>query len=71
VGDSAGLQAVLRDAVGNVLGDRPVAWSLDSAVVNVIGQFGQYLLVRAVAPGSRVIRAFAEGKEGTATVVVN
>jgi hypothetical protein len=48
-----------------------VAWSLDSAVVNVIGQFGQYLLIRAVAPGSRVIRALAEGKEGTATVVVN
>jgi hypothetical protein len=71
VGDSAGLQAVLRDAVGNVLSDRPVAWSLDSAVVNVIGQFGQYLLIRAVAPGSRVIRASAEGKEGTATVTVN
>jgi len=71
VGDSAGLQAVLRDAVGNVLGDRPVAWSVDSAVVNVIGQFGQYLLIRGAAPGSRVIRAIAEGKEGTATVVVN
>jgi Domain of unknown function (DUF4382)/Bacterial Ig-like domain (group 2) len=71
VGDSAGLQAVLRDAVGNLLNDRSVAWSVDSAVVNVIGQFGQYLLIRAVAPGTRLIRAFAEGKEGTAMVVVN
>ena len=71
VGDSTGLQAVLRDAVGNVLNDRAVAWSVDSTVVNVIGQFGQYLLIRAVAPGTQVIRAMAEGKEGKATVVVN
>jgi hypothetical protein len=71
VGDSTGLEAVLRDAVGNLLNDRPVAWSVDSAVVNVIGQFGQFLLIRAVAPGTRVIRAFAEGKEGSATVTVN
>jgi hypothetical protein len=71
VGDSAGLQAVLRDALGNALGDRPVAWTLDSGVVNVIGSFGQYLMIRAAGPGSQVIRARAEGKEGTATVTVN
>jgi hypothetical protein len=72
VGDSAGLQAILRDAVGNVLEDRPVTWSLDSSsVLTVIGQFGSYLLIRGTGAGSRVVRAIAEGKEGTATVTVN
>jgi hypothetical protein len=71
VGDSAGLRAVLRDAIGNELADREVSWSLDSAVVNVIGYFGQTLLIRAVAPGTRTIRALSEGKEGTAVVTVN
>lgn len=71
VGDSTGLNAVLRDAVGNVLTGRQVSWSLDSSVVNPLYIYNDLLIVRAVAPGSTVIRAIAEGKEGSATVTVN
>jgi len=70
VGDSTGLQAILKDAVGNVLTGRTVAWSLDSGVVHVLDSFNNYLIIRAVATGTTTIRALAEGKEGTATVVV-
>jgi uncharacterized protein YjdB len=70
VGDSVGLQAVLRDAIGNVLADRPVSWSLDSSVVQTLGQFGHNLLIRAVGKGTALVRALAEGKQGSATVTV-
>jgi len=70
VGDSTGLQAILKDAVGNVLTGRTIAWSLDSSVVNVLDSFTNYLIIRAVATGTTTIRALAEGKEGSATVVV-
>jgi hypothetical protein len=70
VGDSTGFQAILRDAVGNVLTDRTIGWSVDSGVVQVLGTFGNYLVIRAVATGTTTIRASAEGKQGTATVVV-
>lgn len=70
VGDSTGLRAILRDAVGNVLTGRTIGWSVDSSVVNVLGGFDNYLIIRAVAKGTTTIRASAEGKEGTATVTV-
>jgi hypothetical protein len=70
VGDSSGFQAILKDAIGNVLADRQVDWSVDSSVVNVLGQFGNYLIVRAVKAGTTTLHAFSEGKEGTATVTV-
>ena len=70
VGDSTALQAILRDAIGNVLTNRTVSWSLDSSVVNVLSSFTNYLVIRAVATGTTTIRAIAEGKEGTASVTV-
>ena len=70
VGDSTGLQAILKDAVGNVLTGRTVSWSLDSSVLNVLSTFDNYLIIRAVATGTTTIRASAEGKEGTAKVLV-
>lgn len=71
VGDSTGLQAIVRDAVGNVLSDRLVTWSVDSSVVNVLGVFDQYLIIRATATGTTTVRAVAEGKEGSARVMVH
>jgi hypothetical protein len=70
VGDSVGFQAVLVDSAGRVLSNRPVTWTVDTSKLSVLGSFSQYLIVRAVATGTTVIRATSEGKEGTATVVV-
>jgi Domain of unknown function (DUF4382) len=71
VGDSVGFQATARDAIGNVLTGRAVAWSVDSSVVQVLSSFTDYLIVRAVAPGTTLIRASVEGKAGSAKVTVH
>jgi hypothetical protein len=71
VGDSVLVQAILRDAVGNVLSGRAIDWSFDEAVVQAIGGFTEYLALRAVAAGTTTVRASVEGKEGSATVIVN
>jgi hypothetical protein len=70
VGDSVGFQAVLVDSAGRVLSNRAVTWTVDTSKLSVLGSFGQYLIIRAVATGTTVIRATSEGKEGTATVTV-
>lgn len=71
VGDSTIFEAVLRDSVGGLLTNRSVTWSVpDSSTVSFLGAFGHYLTLRAVGVGTTTIRAFAEGKEGTATVTV-
>jgi hypothetical protein len=71
VGDSVGLQAFPRDANGFYLTDRPISWSVDSSLVNVLGTFGNYLIIRGAVAGSGVITATSEGKQGTAKVVVH
>jgi hypothetical protein len=70
VGDSAGFQAVLKDAAGNVLTNRTVTWDLSGSTLTIMSNVGDYLIVRAVASGTTTLRATAEGKEGTATVTV-
>jgi hypothetical protein len=70
VGDSATFQAILRDAAGNRLTNRTVTWSVDGTSLTVLGRAGDYLIVRAVAAGSAIIRATAEGREGSASVAV-
>jgi uncharacterized protein YjdB len=70
VGDSVGFQAVLRDSAGQVLTNRTVTWTVDPAKLSVLGSFGHYLIVRAVASGTTVIRATSEEREGTATVTI-
>jgi glucose/arabinose dehydrogenase len=70
VGATQQLVAVTRDAAGNVLTGRPVAWSSGNpAVATVAPNTG---LVSAVAPGGPVvITAVSEGKTGASSISVN
>ena len=70
-GDTATFFATLRDAQGNILSGRPVAWTLsDSLVARIEGAFGQTVVIRAVGSGSSLITATSEGKSGSGSVVV-
>ena len=66
--DELQLQAVLRDAQGNVLVGRPIAWSSsDPAVATINAATG---LVTGVDRGTATFTATSEGKSATAKVVV-
>jgi hypothetical protein len=70
VGGSVQLAATLRDSTGKVLTGRTVEWSVsgipgfNAATVSSTG------LVTAVAPGTVVVEAFAEGQHGSVTIIV-
>lgn len=68
VGQTAPLSVVLRDASGNVLNGRTVAWSSSNPGVATVSSSG---LVSAVAQGSATITASSEGQTGTASVSVS
>jgi uncharacterized protein YjdB len=70
VGDSVGLEARLRDSGGNLLTGRDISWSYDSTLTG-LGAFGNYLLIRAVAKGTTLVTATAEGKQGSSRVTVH
>ncbi len=61
------LTVTLRAPNGSIITGRNVTWSTDRAIVASVSQTG---LVTAFFPGEAVIRARAEGKEGTARVTV-
>jgi len=61
------LTADTRDASGNALTGRSVAWSTTAGTVATVSQAG---LVTAVGPGSATITATSEGKSGSATITV-
>lgn len=67
IGATQQLAVELRDANGNVLTDRVVAWTSSSAEVASVGASG---LVTAVASGVATISATSEGKQGTAQLAV-
>jgi hypothetical protein len=70
--DSAGFYAVLRDAAGLEVRNRPISWfSSNTAVLEVTGSFGEHVLVRARARGTAVLTATSEGKTAQANVTVN
>lgn len=71
VGDSVGLQAFARDAIGNLLTGRTIAWSFDSTLVHQLDSFGNYLIVRAASAGTGLVTATVEGKQGSARVTVH
>jgi alpha-tubulin suppressor-like RCC1 family protein len=66
-GGSTQLQATVRDASGQTLSGRAVAWTSSLEAVAKVGADGT---VTAVAPGVAKITATSEGKSGTATVTV-
>lgn len=59
--------AVLRDASGNVLTDRPISWAVTDASVATVSNAG---LAIALARGTTTISARAEGASATARVTV-
>jgi len=66
-GKSRTLVAQLTDAAGNVLTNRPVAWSSSNPDIATVDQFG---VVRGVRRGTVTITATSEGKFGTASIRV-
>lgn len=62
------LTAVLRDANGNTLTGRTIAWSSSNDLRAQVNSTG---LVLGVGAGSVTITATSEGRNGTATVTVN
>lgn len=70
-GDTATFFATLRDANGNILSGRPVAWSVsDSTVARIEATFGESVVIRALAAGSAVVTATSEGKSGAGSLFV-
>lgn len=61
------MSATMKDASGNVLSGRAVAWATSASGVATISASG---LVTGVAAGTATITATSEGKSGTATVTV-
>ncbi len=61
------LTATLRDAGGNVLSGKVVAWASSDPTRGTVTQTG---LVTAVAVGSTTITATSEGKSGTSLITV-
>ncbi|HEU0054629.1 MAG TPA: Ig-like domain-containing protein, partial [Longimicrobium sp.] len=68
VGDSVRLVATLRDAAGNLILDRPLAWSSAAARFATVTDSGT---VRGVEPGTAPVIATAEGMADTTTVEVH
>ena len=66
-GTSMALTATARDAAGNVLSNRPVAWTSASTAIATVSASG---LLQAVAVGNTTITATVEGKSSAVAVTV-
>ena len=66
-GETAQVTCTPRDAGGNVLEDRSPEWTVDEAGLLEVTEDGR---VRALAPGSAVVKAVVEGVAGTAVVTI-
>lgn len=66
-GNGGTLTATTKDAAGNTLTGRTVAWTSDNEAVATVNAVG---VVTAKGVGSTTVRATSEGKVGTATVTV-
>lgn len=67
VGGTQQLTATLRDASGNVLSGRTIAWTSSNTGVATVSSSG---LVSALTAGSATITATSESRSGTAAVTV-
>ncbi len=67
VGGTLQLAATTKDAAGNVLTGRSIAWSSSSTALATVSASG---LVTAVAAGPVTVTAASEGKNGSASVSV-
>src|SRR5256884_407725 len=61
----------VRNAPGDTLSGRPVAWSVsDSTVGRVEGVAGESVVIRALRSGSSLVTAASEGKSGSGSLFV-
>jgi len=67
VGDGASATALLRDARGNALAGRLVAWSTSNPAVATVNGTGT---ITTIAPGTALITAASEGQVGSAQLTV-
>ena len=67
-GATATATASVRDAAGNSLSGRTIAWSSSAANVAIVTGAG---VITAVAPGSATITATSENKQGIAALTVS
>lgn len=70
VGETVPMLATLRDAAGNTLGNRAVAWSTSNSSIVNGSSSGNVASITGLAAGTVTISAASEGKFGTATVGV-
>ena len=68
IGQTQSFTAPTRDAAGNTLTGRPVAWTSSATAIATVAPSG---LVSAVGAGTATITATSEGRTGTATVTVS
>lgn len=68
VGSTVQLASQITDGAGNILSDRPIAYSSDNSAIASVNTTG---LVTALAPGAVKITAVSEGKTGTANIAVS
>jgi len=62
------LTGTMKDASGNVLDGRTIAWSTSNAAAAAVSSAG---MVTAVAAGSAVVTATSEGKSASVTIAVS
>ena len=67
VGNTLQMQAILRDANGNILVGRPVVWTVSDTTRATISPAG---VISAIGSGTITVTATSEGVSGTATVTV-
>ena len=71
LGGTVRLTALLRDAAGNVVRSRQIAWSSSNpAVATVTGGSGGRALITGVSPGAATITATSEGRSAAATITL-
>ena len=68
IGKTTQLNAVARDAAGNVLSGRAIAWTTSASAVATVDANG---VVTGVAAGTANIAATSEGKSGQAAITVS
>jgi len=68
VGGTVQLTATPKDAAGNVLSGRVIAWASPNTAIATVSATG---LVTGVAVGAATITATSEGQNGTAAVTVS
>jgi hypothetical protein len=66
------ITAVLKDAAGNILVNRPIAWTIsDSSIVQLLFANESQVWVRGLKAGSAQVSARSEGTTGQASVTVS